>query len=231
MFLTELDHRLQFPPAQQALTEPNGLLAVGGDLSPERLMLAYQQGIFPWFSPDDPLLWWSPDPRAVLLPQQLHISRSLQKFLRRCDYQVTLNHAFTQVIAQCATIRGEDQIWITPEMQSAYCELHQLGFAHSVEVWHNRALIGGLYGVAQGKIFCGESMFSRQSNASKVAMVAFCRHFIACGGELIDSQILNDHTASLGAFNIARDDYLQLLQQLQQQALTANCWHNQTLNY
>ncbi|WP_159564618.1 leucyl/phenylalanyl-tRNA--protein transferase [Budvicia diplopodorum] len=217
-----------FPPVEYALKEPNGLLALGGDLSPERLMSAYQNGIFPWFSPDDPILWWSPDPRAVLIPQELHISRSMKKFLRKTQFQVTINSAFEDVIVACSNERSEGT-WIVPDIQRSYFQLHQRGIAHSVEVWEEDTLVGGLYGVGQGLIFCGESMFSRRDNASKFALYALCQHFVNYGGKLIDCQILNDHTESLGAIEIPRSDYLHFLNKLQQQQLPRECWLPQRL--
>lgn len=217
-----------FPSPEQALKEPNGLLAIGGSLSIARLLSAYHQGIFPWFSPGDPLLWWSPDPRAVLWPEEFHLSRSMRRFRRNSPYQVTLNQAFDRVIVSCAD-RPDDGTWITPSIIEAYCRLHHSGYAHSVEVWYNGELVGGLYGVAVGAVFCGESMFSRRENGSKIALYAFCQHFHSHGGKLIDCQILNDHTASLGARNIPRADYLTFLSALQEETLPANCWKEQQL--
>ncbi|SUB82984.1 leucyl/phenylalanyl-tRNA--protein transferase [Pragia fontium] len=217
-----------FPPVDYALNDPNGLLALGGDLSPQRLISAYQNGIFPWFSSDDPILWWSPDPRAVLIPQQLHISRSMAKFIKKTPLSVTINQAFEQVISACSSERDEGT-WIDLSIQQSYCQLHQQGIAHSVEVWHEGDLVGGLYGVEQGALFCGESMFSRQTNASKLALYAFCCHFLSYGGKLIDCQILNDHTESLGAMEIPRADYLQFLYKLQQESLPQACWTSQKL--
>lgn len=219
---------LHFPAPQHALTEPNGLLAFGGDLSPARLAMAYRHGIFPWFSPGDPILWWSPDPRAVLFPTHLHLSRSMRKFLRKQTFRVTLNQAFGAVVHACAGARAEGT-WISPEMEAAYGQLHQRGQAHSVEVWQGDRLVGGLYGVAQGALFCGESMFSTADNASKCALSAFVPHFTRHGGRLIDCQVLNAHTASLGAQNISRSRYLHYLAQLRDQPLHAGCWHAQTL--
>lgn len=231
MPLTQLSpHSIEFPPIDLALDDPNGLLALGGDLSPERLKNAYRNGIFPWFSPDDPILWWSPNPRAVLFPDELHVSRSMVKFLRRTDFRVTLNHAFEHVIHACANERDEGT-WIAPQMQKAYLQLHHQGIAHSVEVWQEDSLIGGLYGIAQGAMFCGESMFSRKSNASKLALYAFCHHFIDYGGRLIDCQILNSHTASLGATEIPRSDYRQRLSDLRDRTLPSSCWQPQKLNF
>lgn len=193
-----------FPSPELALREPNGLLALGGDLTAPRLLAAYQRGIFPWFNPGEMILWWSPDPRAVLFPEDLHISRSMRRFIRHCPYRFTLNHAFADVISACATERDEGT-WIGRDVQQAYCQLHALGHAHSLEVWLENELVGGLYGVAVGAVFCGESMFSRADNASKSALMVFCHHFTQHGGELIDCQVLNAHTASLGAVEIPRN--------------------------
>lgn len=202
----------RFPAPELALAEPNGLLAVGGDLSPQRLLTAYRHGIFPWYSAGEPILWWSPDPRAVFFPEQVTPSRSLRKVLRRADYTVTLDQAFEQVIAACAGPRlHHDGTWIVPEMQQAYIRLHRLGFAHSVECWHEGALVGGLYGVSLGRVFFGESMFSRRADASKVAFAHFVRQLRAWGYPLVDSQVGNDHTAMLGAREIPREEYLALL--------------------
>ncbi|MBB3321210.1 MULTISPECIES: leucyl/phenylalanyl-tRNA--protein transferase [unclassified Atlantibacter] len=214
---------ITFPSPEGALREPNGLLALGGDLSPARLLMAYQRGIFPWFSPGDPILWWSPDPRAVLFPDQFHLSRSMRRFHNRSPYRVTLNHAFGEVIDACASDRIEGT-WITPEVLTAYVRLHELGHAHSIEVWHQDQLVGGMYGVAQGALFCGESMYSRRENASKTALLVFCDYFIRQGGKLIDCQVLNNHTASLGAVEIARRDYLNYLSLLKPQPLPSHCW-------
>ncbi|ELY7392427.1 leucyl/phenylalanyl-tRNA--protein transferase [Cronobacter universalis] len=221
-------HSIAFPSPEGALREPNGLLALGGDLSPARLMMAYQQGIFPWFSPGDPILWWSPDPRAVIWPERLHISRSMRRFHRRSPYRVTLNHAFNAVIQGCASDR-DDGTWITNDVVIAWQRLHELGHAHSVEVWQDDTLVGGMYGVAQGALFCGESMFSRRENASKTALLVFCDYFLAQGGRLIDCQVLNPHTASLGAVEIPRRDYLQRLAELRPLPLEKRCWVPQTL--
>ncbi|WP_407345279.1 leucyl/phenylalanyl-tRNA--protein transferase [Dickeya ananatis] len=231
MLLCELSpFSLQFPDPQTALRDPNGLLAYGGDLSPERVLRAYRQGIFPWFSQDDPILWWCPDPRAVLFPAQFHLSRSMRKFMRRADYRVTLNQAFEAVISACASER-EEGTWIGEEIIRTYCQLHSAGVAHSVEVWHGEHLVGGLYGIAQGALFCGESMFSRADNASKYALTTFLQHFVHHGGQLIDCQVLNDHTASLGATDIPRREFLHLLQQLQHKVLRDGCWHPQSLPF
>ncbi|AJZ88817.1 Leucyl/phenylalanyl-tRNA--protein transferase [Beauveria bassiana D1-5] len=219
---------IAFPSPEGALREPNGLLALGGDLAPARLLMAYQRGIFPWFSPGDPILWWSPDPRAILYPAQFHLSRSMKRFHRTSPYTVTLNHAFESVLYGCASDRNEGT-WITAEIVEAYLRLHELGHAHSIEVWDGKELVGGMYGVAQGALFCGESMFSRRVNASKTALLVFCQHFIRHGGKLIDCQVLNDHTASLGVIEIPRREYLQALAELRPQHLGSHCWVPQTL--
>ncbi|QIQ22389.1 leucyl/phenylalanyl-tRNA--protein transferase [Zophobihabitans entericus] len=221
--------QLIFPHPKNALQDPEGLLAVGGDLRPERLLLAYKYGIFPWYSENEPILWWSPNPRAILWIDQVNISKSMKKFIRKTDYIVTLNKNFAGVIQACAQQR-QDETWITQDIQDAYIKLHQLGFAHSVEVWHNECLIGGLYGVEQGQVFCGESMFSSETNASKLALITFCQYFATRGGRLIDCQVLNDHTKSMGAIEISRDQYLKYLQQLQQQPLKLNCWDSRQLD-
>lgn len=219
---------LNFPPPESALRDPNGLLAMGGDLSPARLLAAYRLGIFPWFSIGDPILWWCPDPRAVLLPEQFHLSRSMKRFHQRSPYQVTLNQRFSEVIAGCAQDRQEGT-WITWEVQQAWYRLHELGHAHSVEVWQEGELVGGLYGLALGQIFCGESMFSLRENASKTALLVFSRWFAQQEGKLIDCQVLNAHTQSLGAVEISRAHYLQQVNALADSLLTTGCWRPQRL--
>ncbi len=204
----------QFPPVTQALLDPNGLLAAGGDLSPERLLNAYRNGIFPWFNPGEPILWWSPDPRCVLYTQRLHISRSLRKHLKRNDYQVTFDKAFGAVMDACAEPRsGSDGTWISRQMRLAYTQLHLTGHAHSVEVWRNQELIGGLYGIALGRMFYGESMFSRETNASKIGFAWLVEQLKIWGYPLIDCQVHNPHLVSLGAEEIARETFLQQLNQ------------------
>ncbi len=206
-----LSEEIKFPPPRFATQE--GLLAVGGDLSTERLLLAYATGIFPWYSEGEPILWWSPDPRLVLYPAEFRLSRSLAKVIRRGDFQVTLDHAFRQVIGQCAGVRraSGEGTWIVPEMIAAYCRLHQVGFAHSVEAWQGERLVGGLYGVAIGRCFFGESMFSLASNASKVALAALVAHLNTLKFELIDCQITTGHLQRLGAREIPRTRYLKEL--------------------
>ncbi|HGE8324420.1 TPA: leucyl/phenylalanyl-tRNA--protein transferase [Serratia marcescens] len=220
---------LAFPSPEGALRDPNGLLAIGGDLTAPRLLAAYERGIFPWYSPGEAILWWSPDPRAVLFPAEFHLNRSLKRFLRHDPFRITLNHDFAAVIAACAH-RPDEGTWIGPEVQRAYQHLHRLGYAHSVEVWQDDQLVGGMYGVAQGALFCGESMFSRVTNASKCALMAFCRHFAAYGGELIDCQVLNAHTARLGAREIPRRQFLQQLSTLQRRPLALACWEQQVIS-
>jgi leucyl/phenylalanyl-tRNA---protein transferase len=212
-WLAASDAPADFPDVSEALDDPAGLLAGGGDLSPERLVEAYRRGIFPWYSPGQPVLWWSPDPREVLLPGEIHISRSLRRQLRRAPFLITENLAFSRVVAACAEPR--DAIagtWITPEMQSAYCELHRLGVAHSIEVWSGDALIGGIYGVRSGAVFCGESMFSRESNASKAALVWLAQVAPERGIHLIDCQMPSAHLRSLGSRPLPRIQFLEWLQ-------------------
>jgi len=207
--------RLEFPPVHTALDEPNGLLAAGGDLRPERILAAYHHGIFPWFNDDEPILWWSPEPRCVLIPSELHISRSLRKVLRKADYRVSFDTAFERVIEACAAPRSySDSTWISPTMRRAYIELHRLGHGHSVEVWMEGELAGGLYGLAIGGVFFGESMFSRRTNASKIAFAHLVEHLKIWGYALIDCQVYNEHLASLGAREIPRADFIKQLSAL-----------------
>ena len=205
-----------FPPLSQSLGEPNGLLCAGGDLSPARIVDAYRQGIFPWFSAGEPILWWSPDPRMVLFPAEFRISRSLRRTLRAGHYEVRLDSAFPDVIRACAeTPRpGQPGTWITAEMQRAYRQLFELGIAHSVEVWVDRRLVGGLYGLALGRMFYGESMFARVSDASKIAAAHLARFLETQGFGMIDCQMNTPHLASLGAREIPRCDFIARLQQL-----------------
>ena len=207
-----LDDSLEFPDPATALKNPNGLLAVGGDLQPMRLLQAYQRGIFPWFDDDQPPLWWTPDPRMVLFPRELHISHSLHKAIRNSTFVLTSDQAFAQVVAACAAPRKASQgTWITGEIQSAYMRLHELGFAHSIEIWDNGSLAGGLYGLALGSVFFGESMFSRKSNASKIAFVHAVKTLATAGVELIDCQVANPHLESLGARTIPRTEFMRFL--------------------
>ncbi len=204
---------LDFPPLEKALREPNGLLAAGGDLSPERLVQAYRHGCFPWYQDGQPILWWSPDPRTVLFPEELHVSRSLRKLLRQQRYRVTFDQDFAAVIQACAAPRTyADGTWITDKMQTAYLELHKQGHAHCVEVWDGDSLVGGLYGLAMGRLFFGESMFSRADNASKVGFVTLVEHLQACGFVLIDCQMPTEHLHSFGARAVSRQDFADYLQ-------------------
>jgi leucyl/phenylalanyl-tRNA--protein transferase len=203
-----LDERLLFPNPE--LAEEDGLLAVGGDLLPQRLLLAYQNGIFPWYSDDTPILWYSPHERFVLYPERLKISKSMRQVLRSDTFHVTFDTAFAEVIQACSTAFRKDQdgTWITNDMIAAYIELHRLGHAHSVEVWKNKELVGGLYGVQTGGVFCGESMFSTVSNASKTALITLCQ---TGKYSLIDCQVHTEHLESLGAEMVSRDEYMKCL--------------------
>jgi leucyl/phenylalanyl-tRNA--protein transferase len=205
-----------FPPPEEALREPNGLLCAGSELSPERLLAAYRNGIFPWFSTGDPILWWSPDPRMVLVPSEFKLSRSLHRTLRADRYQIRLDSDFSAVIHSCAKTRRKSQsgTWITTEMQAAYIALHELGYAHSVETWVDDVLVGGLYGLAIGKMFYGESMFSHASDASKIALAHLAHYLDAQGFGLIDCQMNTSHLASLGAREIPRSAFVTRLQEL-----------------
>lgn len=208
------EESMEFPDVQLALRDPDGLLAIGGDLSPARLISAYRNGIFPWYSQDQPILWWSPDPRSVLFPERLHVSRSLQKALIKNDYTVTLGTAFQRVIEACAESRKDRQgTWITPDMIEAYCHLHKMGVAHSVEIWHTGELVGGIYGVGLGRVFFGESMFSHRTNASKLAFVHLVRWLQDWGYALLDCQIHSAHVAHFGAESIARLEFIRLLRE------------------
>lgn len=196
---------LDFPPVDQAFKDPPGLLAAGGDLRPDRLLAAYARGIFPWYDDDSPILWWSPDPRMVLSPGEVHVSRSLAKLIRQDRYRITMDTAFTDVIHRCAGLRADREgTWITEEMQAAYRQLHRMGHAHSVEVWQADRLVGGLYGIAMGKLFFGESMFSLVPNASKIAFVALARQLQLWEFALIDCQMPTGHLKSLGAHEMSR---------------------------
>ena len=208
------DPAAPFPPVEQAEIEPNGLLAVGGDLSSERLLNAYRQGIFPWYSKGQPILWWSPDPRTVLFPQKLKISRSLSKTLRNKAFSVSFDQEFEAVVAACAAPRQhEEGTWITREMTRAYSELHKLGHAHSVEVWSQGELAGGLYGVSMGRVFFGESMFSAQRDGSKIALVFLANKLLDWGYRMIDCQVYSPHLISLGAEEISRALFCRYLNQ------------------
>ena len=199
-----------FPPVDLALQSPNGLLAAGGDLTPEWLICAYQQGIFPWFEADQPILWWTPDPRMVLYPQEFHLSASLRRLLGQHRFGLSIDQDFAGVITGCSEPRRyTESTWITSELKTAYQKLHDLGIAHSVEVWDEERLVGGLYGVALGRIFFGESMFSRSSNTSKLALVFLVQHLRKWRYRLIDCQVSTPHLASLGAREIPRRDFME----------------------
>ncbi len=206
-----LTEELVFPSPE--LAEEDGLLAVGGDLSQDRLLLAYSLGIFPWYSDNSPILWWSPDPRLVLIPRELKVSRSLRQTIRKGVFTVTMDNAFGEVIRNCAEVRrkGQQGTWITEEMISAYIHLHHAGFAHSVESWHCGELVGGLYGIALGKAFFGESMFAKKSSASKVALVTLVEHLSSLDFSFIDCQVTTEHLRSLGAREVPRRNFLQML--------------------
>lgn len=214
-----------FPDPARALSEPNGLLCAGGDLSAASIIKAYRRGIYPWFSDDQPTLWWSPDPRLVLFADELRVSASLAKTIRRNKFSVTFDSAFAEVIAGCAAPREHGGgTWIVPQMIEAYQRLHTLGVAHSAESWRDGELVGGLYGIALGRVFFGESMFTRDTDASKVAFVALLRKLIDDGFQLIDCQQETRHLASFGARPIPRTQWLRQLQELINSANSNSCW-------
>ncbi len=228
---------INFPALESALDDPNGLLAMGGELSRSRLIEAYSAGIFPWYDDDQPILWWSPNPRAVIEPEQVHISRSLKKNMRRCNYQLSVDRAFEQVIDACAEARNvksesyetnsdaqndNQGTWITTEMKDAYIDLHHAGYAHSFEIWDEENLVGGLYGIAIDKVFSGESMFHRKTDASKIAFVFACRQLQRWGFGLLDCQILNPHLQSLGVKELAREDFKKWLPAYKAQLAASN---------
>jgi len=206
-----LSKKIWFPPVSEA--SPDGILAIGGDLSPERLTLAYKSGVFPWFSEGDPIIWYSPDPRMVLFPKNLKISKSMQQLVRKNEFTVTFNQDFKNVITNCQHIsrRGQPGTWITDKMKIAYVELHKIDMAKSVEVWRNKELVGGLYGIDLGTVFCGESMFSKESNTSKLAFIFLVKKLQSEQYKLLDCQMYNEHLASLGAQEISRIEFLKYL--------------------
>lgn len=213
MPLFALDNELAFPPVH--LAEPDGLLAMGADLSPERLLLAYKNGIFPWYE-GDTILWWSPDPRFVLFPGEIKINRSIQSAIDKNNFEFSVNKDFAQVIHRCKKIKrpGQQGTWITDEVEQAYCNMHELGYAHSAEVWKNGKLAGGMYGMKLGNVFFGESMFSEVSKASRYAFIKYVQHLKQEGIELIDCQVYTAYLESMGARMIDRKDFTRLLQQL-----------------
>ena len=232
------NNNLAFPPVENALTEPNGLLAVGGDLQTKRLIEAYSQGIFPWFSENDPFMWWSPDPRAIIKLNDLRINRTLRKALKKSPYKITLNTAFEEVIELCSDAPfRDDGIWIVPEMQAAYINLHQLGYAHSIEVWQTtdddtlipkQELVGGLYGVAINGFFSGESMFYTKANASKFALVALAKLLKSINVDFIDCQLLNPFLADMGAIEISRENFINRKQIAINKAVAKDFWQART---
>jgi len=230
------DNDLAFPPVEHALSEPNGLLAIGGDLQPQRIINAYTQGIFPWFSENDPLLWWSPDPRTIIHIDNLRINRTLRKALKKSPYKITINTAFEEVIAMCADAPfRDDGTWILPEMQSAYINLHQLGFAHSIEVWQSDScdqpiLVGGLYGVAINGFFSGESMFYTSPNASKFALVVLGKLLKSIEIDFIDCQLLNNFLADMGAIEISRENFMMLQQTAINKEVPSDFWQPRELS-
>lgn len=230
MPIFRLSDRLEFPPAW--LARSDGLLCVGGDLSVQRLLLAYESGIFPWFSKDEPILWWSPDPRLILFPKDINVSKSLKKKIKKPGYTVKIDTAFEQTILSCARPRKNEQAgtWLVDEMVTSYINLHRLGYAHSIETWKDNTLVGGLYGVCLGKTFFGESMFSFDSDASKIALVALAKHLQNHNFDLIDCQVKTNHLVSMGAIEVPRNFFLELIfESVKKEDI--NTWNmNTTLN-
>ncbi|HKJ99175.1 MAG TPA: leucyl/phenylalanyl-tRNA--protein transferase [Desulfotignum sp.] len=229
MPLFRLSDQMEFPPAW--LARSDGLLCIGGDLSCERLLLAYQNGIFPWFSENEPILWWSPDPRLVLFPSQIKISRSLRKKIRKNIFQITLDQAFEPTIRACAKPRkrGQEGTWLVEEMVDAYIALHKMGYAHSVETWYQGDLVGGLYGISMGGSFFGESMFSRKSDASKVALAALARLLHSHGFDFIDCQVTTGHLCQMGAVEIPRQRFLDILHRSILRKTDPDIWRQTTI--
>lgn len=223
--------RLSFPPLGNALTDPDGLLAVGGDLSPQRIIKAYSLGIFPWFNDDQPILWWSPSSRAIIPTDKLKINRTLQKFLRKTDYRLSVNCAFDEVIQYCANapFRSEDT-WITDEMSAAYENLHRAGYAHSIEVWQEQTLIGGLYGIAIGGYFSGESMFYKKDNASKLALIAITSLLTSAGIHFIDCQIENPFLNAMGCKVVSREQFITMKDHAMATTLPHSFWQSRFLD-
>jgi leucyl/phenylalanyl-tRNA---protein transferase len=219
-----------FPDVNTALKDPDGLLAMGGDLTTKRIITAYRHGIFPWFSAGQPFLWWSPSQRATIKPKHVHISNSMKKFIRKSSLSISINTAFKNVIHACAAPRSyQNETWITKEMIAAYQQLHQQGFAHSIEVWRDNDLVGGLYGIAIGGVFCGESMFSKEDNSSKMAFIALCQHFDRFKGQLIDCQILTQHLQNFGVQSTPRENFIDSLKQYENLKIDKKCWDKQAI--
>ncbi|MCM2283751.1 MAG: leucyl/phenylalanyl-tRNA--protein transferase [Desulfobacula sp.] len=224
MPLFRLSERLDFPPAW--LARSDGLLCFGGDLSAQRILLAYEKGIFPWFSENEPILWWSPDPRLVLFPENIKVSRSLKKTIKKNTFNLTMDHAFEETILSCAKPRRKEYAgtWLVEEMIEAYIQLHNLGYAHSIETWKDGRLVGGLYGICLGGIFFGESMFSFEDDASKTALTALARHLEQHRFDLIDCQVTTNHLLSMGATEISRNTYLDIIQRSIKRTDLRNVW-------
>ncbi|MEI6897679.1 MAG: leucyl/phenylalanyl-tRNA--protein transferase [Psychromonas sp.] len=231
IYITQLTDDLHlFPNVEQAQQDPDGLLAIGGDLNPQRIINAYQRGIFPWFSAGDPLLWWSPSERATIQAGRVRISKSMKRFINKGALTITLNYCFSDVIHACAQPRlTQSETWISAQMTDAYIQLHQLGLAHSIEVWSEDTLVGGLYGVSIGNTFCGESMFSHKDNCSKLAFIALNQYFESIGGKLIDCQMQTEHLKSLGVETISRADFITHLRASHGNFLKKGCWEKQKL--
>ncbi len=230
--LPKLAHdNFNFPPLKYALSEPNGLLAYGGDLTAQRLISAYTQGIFPWFNKNEPPMWWSPNPRAIIQTKHIRINRTLRKALKKSPYKITLNTNFKQVNHLCANAPFRNEAtWIIPEMQAAYVNLHKLGYAHSIEVWQDNEIVGGLYGVAINGFFSGESMFYKKSNASKVALIALSQLLDKLSVEFIDCQLLNPFLQDMGAIEISRSDFITLKQAAITKEVAKNFWRARELD-
>lgn len=215
----------EFPPVEEALTDPDGLLAAGGELSLERLLTAYRNGIFPWYDESQPILWWSPNPRTILYPDQIHQSHSLKKSIRKSDLTITFDRAFEQVLRECAAPRSDDNgTWLLPEMIEAYVNLHKNNHAHSIECWHDDLLVGGIYGVSIGQVFFGESMFSRVSNASKICMIKLGELLQEWNYDLFDCQVQSDHLDRMGTKQISRDQFVQILDRSCKETPSENAW-------
>ncbi len=220
------DNKLYFP--SPTLADQDGILAIGGDLSPERLLLAYEIGIFPWFNPEDPIVWWSPDPRFVLFPEELKVSKSMRPYFNQPRFELTLDQNFEAVIKACQQLkrRGQSGTWITEDIVEGYCKLNEMGYAHSVEVWEEGTLVGGLYGIALGKCFFGESMFTKVNNASKFGFISLVKKLRKLGYRLIDCQQPTKHLASMGARSIPRKDFLAILKKNKQEPNDVGGWEN-----